>query len=108
MPQAKGRRAPSSDLHGNAPDSCPVALLLVDVINEFAFGGGDKLARRALPAARSIASLRLRARRAHVPCIFANDNFGRWRSDENESRRICGLTPMRSANACCGAVALLR
>src|SRR4051812_27854924 len=74
MPQPKGRRAPSSDLHGNAPDSCPVALLLVDVINEFAFHAGDKLARSALSAAQGIASLRLRARRSHVPCVFANDN----------------------------------
>jgi len=36
----------TDDLHGNAPDTCAAALLLID-----------------------------------VPVIYANDNFGRWRSD---------------------------
>jgi hypothetical protein len=27
----------NEDLHGNAPDSCPVALLLVDVLNDVDF-----------------------------------------------------------------------
>jgi len=27
----------SADLHGNAPDNSPVALLLIDVINDFEF-----------------------------------------------------------------------
>jgi nicotinamidase-related amidase len=57
------------------------ALLLVDVINELEFDGGDKLLRRALPVARRIATLKARAARAGVPCIYVNDNFGKWRSD---------------------------
>lgn len=60
-----------------------MALLLVDVINEFAFDGGESLQRRALPAARKIAALKRRAQRSGVPCIYVNDNFGRWRSDFN-------------------------
>lgn len=82
MTRQKSRvtRAPS-DLHGNVPDKCSVALLLVDVINALEFPGGDKLARTASPAARRLAELRGRAVRAGVPCIYANDNFGRWRSD---------------------------
>ena len=80
----------SRDLHGNAPDSCPVALLLVDVINEFGFPGGEALARRALPVARNIASLTARARQAKVPCIYVNDNFGRWRSDFGAVVEHCG------------------
>jgi nicotinamidase-related amidase len=71
----------SRNLHGNAPDKCAVALLLVDVINDMEFTGGDKLMRAAYPAAQELAKLKQRAARAGVPCIYANDNFGRWRSD---------------------------
>jgi nicotinamidase-related amidase len=71
----------SSDLHGNAPDNSRVVLLLVDVINDLEFPGGEILAEHALPAARNIARLKERATRAGVPTIYVNDNFGKWRSD---------------------------
>jgi nicotinamidase-related amidase len=71
----------SSNLHGNAPDSCPVALLLVDMINDLEFEDGEKLLAPALEAARRTAALKRRARDAGIPVIYANDNFGRWRSD---------------------------
>ncbi len=71
----------TGDLHGNAPDSCPVALLLVDVINDLEFPEGDQLLAHALPAARALSTLVRKARRLGVPVIYANDNFGRWRSD---------------------------
>lgn len=45
------------------------------------FPGGDKLAARARPIGSKLLALRARARRAKVPVIYANDNFGRWRSD---------------------------
>jgi nicotinamidase-related amidase len=81
-PRSQGRvkHAPS-DLHGNVPDKCDVALLLVDMINAMEFPGAAKLVRTATPAAKKLAELRTRAQRAGVPCIYANDNFGRWRSD---------------------------
>jgi len=71
----------ASDLHGNAPDNSAVALLLVDVINDFEFPGGAELLRHALPAAKRIAALKNRCRRAGIPAIYINDNFGKWRSD---------------------------
>jgi nicotinamidase-related amidase len=71
----------STDLHGNAPDHSNVALLLLDVINDLEFEGGDLLAEHALPAAKKIASLKSRARLAGIPTIYVNDNFGKWRSD---------------------------
>ena len=74
-------RSSSSDLHGNAPDDCPVALLLIDWINDLEFEGGDKLLPQALAAAKATAALRKHARQAGVPVIYCNDNFGRWRSD---------------------------
>jgi nicotinamidase-related amidase len=78
-----------ADLYGNAPDSSEVALLLIDVINDLEFEGGDRLERHARPLARTLLELRERARQAKVPCIYANDNFGRWRSDFSAQVRHC-------------------
>jgi nicotinamidase-related amidase len=77
------------DLHGNAPDKCNVALLLIDVINDLEFPEGEQLLRHALPMARCIAALKKRAALAGVPTIYVNDNFGRWRSDLNAQVKHC-------------------
>ncbi len=74
-------RKKNSDLHGSAPDNARVALLLIDVINDLEFEGGEKLLRHALPAAKRIAALKQRCRRAGIPAVYVNDNFGKWRSD---------------------------
>jgi len=66
---------------GNAPQRCPVALLLIDVINDMEFDGGRTLMEQAVAMARRIASLKQRAKRLGIPVIYANDNFGRWQSD---------------------------
>jgi len=71
----------SETLHGSAPDTHPVALLLVEVINPMDFPEADRLLRHAGPAAESLAGLKARAREAGVPVVYANDNFGKWRSD---------------------------
>jgi nicotinamidase-related amidase len=73
--------AKNPDLHGNVPDKSPVALLLIDVINDMEWDGGPLLYRHALPMARRLARLKQRAREAGVPVIYVNDNFGKWRSD---------------------------
>jgi nicotinamidase-related amidase len=69
------------DLHGNVPDSSPVVLVLIDVINDLEFEGGEALAAQALPMAERLAALTRRAREAGVPVVYVNDNFGKWRSD---------------------------
>jgi nicotinamidase-related amidase len=73
--------AKNEDLHGSAPDKSDVALLLIDVINDLDFPDSEKLLRHALPMARKLAALKARAKQAGVPVVYANDNFGRWRSD---------------------------
>lgn len=73
--------AKNEDLHGSVPESCPVVLLLVDVINDMEFDGGAELLEQALPMAENLARLAKRARKAGVPVIYVNDNFGKWRSD---------------------------
>lgn len=73
--------AQSSDLHGNAPDTSAVALVVIDMINDLEFPGGDVLLAPALAAADQIAALQARARASRIPVVYANDNFGRWRSN---------------------------
>lgn len=81
MKKAAGR---NPDLHGNAPDKSPVALILIDVINALDFEGGDALLEQALPMAHNIAALKRRAKALGIPSVYANDNFGRWQSDLNQ------------------------
>lgn len=73
--------AKNKDLHGNVPDRCNVALILIDVINDMEFETGEALMGSALPAAKKLSQLARRARSAGVPVIYVNDNFGKWRSD---------------------------
>jgi nicotinamidase-related amidase len=79
----------NADLHGNVPDHRQVALLLVDVINDLDFPEGKDLLRCALPVAERIATLKQRAKQQGVPVIYANDNFGRWRSDFSAQVEHC-------------------
>jgi nicotinamidase-related amidase len=81
--------AKNLDLHGNVPDNSPVAVVLIDVINDLEFDGGDKLLKHALPTARRIAALKAKARKRRIPVIYANDNFGRWRSDFQQVVKHC-------------------
>jgi nicotinamidase-related amidase len=57
------------------------ALILVDFINLFDFPHAEKLAARAVEAAKATARLKERMKAEGVPCIYANDNFGHWRSE---------------------------
>ena len=71
----------NADLHGSAPDKSATALLLIDVINDLDFPEAEDLLRSARPMARKLLRLKKRAKKAGVPVIYVNDNFGRWRSD---------------------------
>jgi nicotinamidase-related amidase len=73
--------AKNEDLHGMVPDKSPVALLLLDVINDLEFEEGGLLLEHMLPMAERLATLKQRARAAGIPAIFVNDNYGRWQSD---------------------------
>ena len=68
-----------TNLH--TPHTSSVALLLIDVINQFDFPQGDRILKNALPVASRLARLKRRCRRAGIPAIYVNDNFGQWRSD---------------------------
>jgi nicotinamidase-related amidase len=79
----------NNDLHGNAPDSAPVALLIIDMINDLEFPEGPDFLEPTLKAADRIADLKRQAKALGIPIIYANDNFGRWRSDFNEVLDHC-------------------
>ncbi|MEU4875766.1 isochorismatase family cysteine hydrolase [Streptomyces sp. NPDC021608] len=60
------------------------ALIVIDMINTYDHPDADLLlpsARRMVPVA---AGLLERARRADVPVVYVNDNFGQWRSHHGE------------------------
>lgn len=77
------------DLHGSAPDKSEIALLIVDVINDLDFPEAKRLLSYARAMARRLAKLKARAKKAGVPVIYVNDNFGRWRSDFQRQVEHC-------------------
>jgi nicotinamidase-related amidase len=77
------------DLHGSAPDKHEIALLLIDVVNDFDFPEADQLLEYARPMAARLSRLKRRAQKAGVPVIYVNDNFGRWKSDFRHTVNHC-------------------
>jgi nicotinamidase-related amidase len=65
------------------------ALLIIDLISDFKFVDGGRIAKAALPAARRIARLRNRVRDAGVPCIFVNDNQQQWKLEFSDIVKRC-------------------
>lgn len=61
-----------------------IALVLIDVLNEFRFPEARQLLRGACPMARKLAGLVARFRERGLPVIYCNDNFGQWRSDRDQ------------------------
>jgi nicotinamidase-related amidase len=56
-------------------------MLIIDMINDLEFPEADLLLPFAVPTAKKIKNLAGRARKAKVPIIYVNDNFGRWKSN---------------------------
>lgn len=79
----------SGDRLAHAPDNSPIALLLVDVINDLEFPGAEKILPHALAMAEALRLFKSRAKQAGIPVIYANDNFGRWRSDFPKLVQYC-------------------
>ncbi len=81
--------AKNDDLHGSALDKSKFALLVIDVINDLYFPEANQLLRFARPMARKILRLKERAKKAGIPVIYVNDNFGRWQSDFRRQVQHC-------------------
>src|SRR5881398_2426963 len=87
--------AKNQDLHGSAPDKCETALLLIDVINDLEFPEAEQMLDDAVAMAKNVRRLKQRARKAGVPVIYVNDNFGKWQSDFHRTVQHCGSPKVR-------------
>ena len=65
------------------------ALLIVDVINDLEFEDGERLLEFGIPVAKNLRTLSERFRERRLPIIYANDNFGRWKSDFHAQVEHC-------------------
>jgi nicotinamidase-related amidase len=64
-----------------ARPSAKSCLLIIDMINEFAFDDAARLIPSIERTARRIAQLKRRMKHARLPVVYVNDNFGKWQSD---------------------------
>jgi nicotinamidase-related amidase len=51
------------------------------MINEFTFDGAAQIFPALLETARHITALKRRMKKARLPVVYVNDNFGKWQSD---------------------------
>jgi nicotinamidase-related amidase len=65
------------------------AVLVIDVINDLAFPGGEKVLPWAEKMADRLRPLLERARAGGVNVVYVNDNFGHWRSNFNDVVDYC-------------------
>lgn len=65
------------------------ALLIIDVINDLEFPGGEKVLPWALRMVERLGPFAARARKADVPVIYVNDNFNLWRSNFADVYKHC-------------------
>lgn len=67
--------------------------MIIDIVNDFKFDGGDRLLARAGEAADAILGLREQADRLGVPTFYVNDNYGHWRSERSSIIEACAREP---------------
>lgn len=65
------------------------AVLVIDVINDLEFAGGEKVLPWAMKMVERLSPVLDRARRHGIPVVYVNDNFGHWRSNFTEVVKYC-------------------
>ncbi|MBM7650499.1 nicotinamidase-related amidase [Bacillus ectoiniformans] len=65
-------------MHNTASNT---ALLIIDVINDFDFVPGDKLAENTLAICPSIVKLKKHCKQHGMPVIYVNDHYDIWKAD---------------------------
>lgn len=78
----KQTRAPHERRHDTA-------LLIIDVINDLEFPGGENVLPWALRMVERLGPFAERMRKAGVPVIYVNDNFDLWRSSFTDVYKHC-------------------
>ena len=79
----------NEDLHGNAPDKSKTVILIIDMICDFSFEGGEELLENTKPIAENLLKFKKRAEKAKIPVVYVNDNFGKWQSDFKKLLKHC-------------------
>lgn len=74
-------RRHDASIHYSAPDTAPVVLVVIDMFSSFDDPQTAPFFKAAKRIAGKIARLRQRANGNDIPTLFANDNYGRWKSD---------------------------
>ncbi|AEB61573.1 MULTISPECIES: isochorismatase family cysteine hydrolase [Bacillus] len=65
------------------------ALLIVDMINNFQFDMGERLAEKTKQIVPRILSLKKHAKQNNWPIIYINDHYGLWKADIDAIREEC-------------------
>jgi nicotinamidase-related amidase len=76
-----------AEINEQAP--CHTALLIIDMINDLEFAEGGALLPHATAAADAIGQLSNAARKAGVPVVYVNDNYGQWHSERSLIMEHC-------------------
>ena len=72
------------------PATGGVGLLIIDMINDLSFSGGEALRPKAEAAAAVALALRAEADRLGAPVVYVNDNYGQWHSEKSKIVESCG------------------
>jgi nicotinamidase-related amidase len=78
-------------------DGANSALLMIDVINDLEFPGGEKVLPWAERLAPKLKTLRRQAHAEKVPVIYANDNYGLWHESTEGVIKYCSRPEARGS-----------
>ena len=89
LPRVEHKAPPRSRPRAEPLPKSARVLLLVDFINPLDFPSAKDIASAAVEAARITATLKRRLARQGVAVVYANDNYGVWRSDFDDGLADC-------------------
>lgn len=78
-----------SEILSSKKDKSDTALILIDVINDLDFEGNEDLVRKIPLLTDSLVRLKKAAVDKHLPIIYVNDNFHKWRSNFEDTLKHC-------------------
>jgi nicotinamidase-related amidase len=73
------------------------AVLVIDVLNDLEFPGGERVLPWAERLVKPLRSLCSKARKAGIPVIYVNDNHGMWRASFEQIYQRCTRPGVRGA-----------
>ncbi|MFJ7851163.1 isochorismatase family cysteine hydrolase [Peribacillus sp. NPDC097206] len=73
----------------NRPDSPSIALLIIDMINDFNFDNGDMLLQHTKAIMKPIIELKRYMKENGYPIIYINDHYKLWQADYNKIIETC-------------------